>query len=102
MGEFDKPPVDKHEYADAQVRRIHGDFASQRQSDAELLNRALGILHRFGTERTGWRSFFQRWYYSDEPLRNDAANLVRQAGFDMAMPNDTCLVGGVTISNGEH
>lgn len=66
----------------------------QKPPDSELLNRALGILHRLGTERTGWRSFFSRWYYSDEPLRNDAANLVRLAGFAMPMPNNTHLVGG--------
>ena len=29
----------------------------------------------------------------DEPLRNDAANLVRLARFGMMMPNDTRLVG---------
>jgi len=67
-------------------------FARSRPGDDALLNRALAILHRFGTENTGWRSFFRRWYYSDEPLRNDAANLVREAGFDMMMPNDTQLV----------
>lgn len=64
-----------------------------RADDERLLMRALAILHRFGTEQTGWKRFFQRWYYSDEPLRNDAANLVREAGFGMPMPIDTCLVG---------
>jgi hypothetical protein len=58
-----------------------------------LLDRALGILHRMATEQTGWRAIFRRWYYSDEPLRNDAANLVRQAGFQMAQPDNTRLVG---------
>lgn len=62
-------------------------------SDGALLERALGILHRFGTEQIGWRAFFRRWYFSDEPLRNDAANLVREAGFDQPMPNGTRLVG---------
>lgn len=61
--------------------------------DAILLDRALGILHRMGTENTGWRSFFRRWYYSDEPLRNDAANLVREAGFAIMTPINTRLVG---------
>ena len=65
----------------------------QSQSDAILLDRALGILHRMATENTGWRSFFRRWYYSDEPLRNDAANLVREAGFGMMQPCNTRLVG---------
>lgn len=62
-------------------------------SDAVLLDRALAILHRMATEQTGWRRFFARWYYSDEPLRNDGANLIREAGFGMAMPSDTRLVG---------
>jgi hypothetical protein len=61
--------------------------------DDVLLTRALAILHRMATERTGWRSFFRRWYFPDEPLRNDAANLVREAGFDMPRPMGTELVG---------
>lgn len=61
--------------------------------DAELLNRAMAILSRFGTENIGWKSLFRRWYYSDEPLRNDAANLVRESGFMFPMPFDTRLVG---------
>ena len=64
--------------------------------DAEMLTRALSILHRMGTERTGWRGFFARWYYSDEPLRNDAANLVREAGFYIPQPVNTRLVGAST------
>lgn len=60
--------------------------------DEMLLERALGILHRMATERTDWRTF-RRWYYSDEPLRNDAANLVREAKFGMPMPLNTKLVG---------
>lgn len=63
-----------------------------RKEEAQFM-RALAILHRFGTEYTGWRSFFRRWYYSDEPLRNDAANLVREAEFSMAQPDNTRLVG---------
>jgi len=64
-----------------------------RTRDEMLLMRALGILHRMAVERTGWRRFLCRWYYSDEPLRNDAANLVREAAFDMPMPLNTELVG---------
>lgn len=67
-------------------------IVSARRSDAILLDRALGILHRMATENTGWRSFFRRWYYSDEPLRNDAANLVKEAGFGMPIPDDTRLL----------
>lgn len=61
--------------------------------DAALLDRALAILHRMATEQTGWRALFRRWYYADEPLRNDAANLVREACFQMMQPNNTRLVG---------
>jgi len=64
-----------------------------RRNDDVLLDRALDILHRMATERTGWRSIFHRWYYSDEPLRNDAANLVREARFEMPMPLDSRLLG---------
>jgi hypothetical protein len=58
-----------------------------------LLERALGILHRMAVERTGWKSIARRWYYSDEPLRNDAANLIREAGYQQARPSGTRLVG---------
>lgn len=64
-----------------------------RTEDDRLLWEALGILHRFATENTGWRSIFRRWYYSDEPLRNDAANLVRQAQIQLPQPEHTRLVG---------
>ena len=67
--------------------------AKYRASDAELLDRALALLHRFATENTGWKAWFVRWYYSDEPLRNDAASLVRLARFRMSMPLGTRLVG---------
>lgn len=68
-------------------------FDRARSSDSILLDRALGILHRMATENTGWRGILRRWYYSDEPLRNDAANLVREAGFGMMQPINTRLVG---------
>lgn len=76
----------------AQRRSVEA-FRASRPSDAMLLNRALGILHRMATENTGWRSILWRWYYSDEPLRNDAANLVRETGFGMPQPINTRLVG---------
>lgn len=44
--------------------------------------RAMDILRRMATENTGWRSFFRRWYYADEPLRHDATELVHEAGWD--------------------
>lgn len=55
--------------------------------------RALRILHNMAVERTGWRSFFRRWWISDEPLRNDAANLIREVGYTALMPYDSRLVG---------
>lgn len=71
----------------------YGKFLLDRKNDHVVLDRALAILHRFATEQTGWRAFFSRWYYNDEPLRNDAANLVRSVGFGMPMPRGTRLVG---------
>jgi hypothetical protein len=74
-----------------------GELPPHGSSDAILLDRALRILHHMATEcsNDGWwhRLFCRRWYYSDEPLRNDAANLVREVGFGMAMPDGTRLVG---------
>ena len=72
---------------------LRNAFTGSMSKDAMLLDRALGILHRMATENTGWRSFFWRWYYSDEPLRNDAANLVREAGYGTVQPINTRLVG---------
>lgn len=62
-------------------------------NDEIILQRALEILHRLAIERTGWQRYVYRWYYPDEPLRNDAANLVRIAKFKMPMPEGTQLVG---------
>lgn len=82
------------EYHDWKKEQLAAAKLAARPSDDVLLERALAILHRFGTEYSaGWRHFFRRWYYSDEPLRNDAANLVREAGFGMMMPMGTRLVG---------
>lgn len=63
------------------------------ENDAVLLGDCLGLLHRFALEQTGWRGFLRRWYYSDEPLRHDAANLVRRAEYVAARPESTRLVG---------
>jgi hypothetical protein len=56
-------------------------------------DRALHILHNMALERTGWRSLFRRWWFSDEPLRNDAANLIREIGYHQPMPIGSRLVG---------
>lgn len=71
-------------------------FEREREQAAQnklMLERALGILHRFAQEQTGWQRMYRRWWYSDEPLRNDAANLVREAGFTQEMASDAKLVG---------
>jgi hypothetical protein len=60
--------------------------------EAAHYTRCLAVLHRMATENTGWRGFFRRWHYSDEPLRNDAANLVREAGYETMLPEHTQLV----------
>ena len=62
-------------------------------SDRALLMECLHVLHSFALEQTGWRGLFRRWYYSDEPLRHDAANLVRRAEFMAKQPEATRLVG---------
>jgi len=78
----------------AEMLEAEKDVLAMMGKDPALLERALAILHRLGTEQTGWRAVFRRWYYSAEPLRNDAANLVREAGFGLAaMPPKTRLVG---------
>lgn len=59
----------------------------------EQQDRALNILHSMAVERTGWRGFFRRWWISDEPLRNDAANLIREVGYVALMPVNSRLVG---------
>ena len=59
----------------------------------EQQQRALCILHNMAVEHTGWRSFFRRWWISDEPLRNDAANLIREVGYSALMPENSRLVG---------
>ena len=63
------------------------------RKDDPLLMECLGLLHHFALEQTGWRGVFRRWYYSDEPLRHDAANLVRRAEYMAKRPECTRLVG---------
>lgn len=58
--------------------------------------RVLHVLHSMAVERTGWRGFFRRWHISHEPLRNDAANLVREIGYGEFLPYNTRLVGAPT------
>lgn len=55
--------------------------------------RALSILHNMALENTGWRSWFRRWTVASEPLRNDAANLIRDVGYSQMRPPTSRLVG---------
>lgn len=56
--------------------------------------RALVILHNLSLERRGfWRQLFRRWHISDEPLRHDAANLLREVGVELLTPIGCQRVG---------
>jgi hypothetical protein len=62
-------------------------------TDRQFADRATVILHNMALERKGWRSIFKRWFISDEPLRNDAANLLRDRRVSMMTPNGFHMVG---------
>ena len=57
------------------------------------VERAIGILQNMALENTGWKAFFRRWFISDEPLRHDAANLLREMGVITRKPIGTQIVG---------
>lgn len=60
----------------------------------EQQQRALVILHNLSLERTGfWRQLFRRWHISDEPLRHDAANLLREVNAEFLTPVGCQRVG---------
>jgi hypothetical protein len=42
----------------------------------DLLERCETVLGNMAKENVGWRRFLWRWQISDEPLRNDAKNLL--------------------------
>lgn len=69
------------------------DPQPHQMGDRALLMECLYVLHSLALEQTGWRGLFRRWYYSDEPLRHDAANLIRRAEFMAKRPACTRLVG---------
>jgi hypothetical protein len=62
-------------------------------TDKEFAERAALILHNMALENMGWRGWFRRWYMSDEPLRNDAANLLIASGWQFMRPVTTRYVG---------
>jgi len=71
------------------------------ESNGLRLNRAMWILHNMALERVGfWRRLVARWAIDAEPLRNDAANLVREFGFKGAIPEGTQLCGDDWRSEG--
>lgn len=71
-------------------------------TDAQFADRARVILRNMSLERTGWRGWLRRWAISDEPLRNDAANLLRESGFEFAFqPKHTRMVGDDQYNNEE-
>jgi hypothetical protein len=60
----------------------------------EQQNRALHILHNMALERTRWPwRLFRRWHISQEPLRSDAGNFIREIGYGEFRPYDTRLAG---------
>lgn len=61
----------------------------------EQQDRALTILFNLSIERTGWRSWFRRWWLSDEPLRNDAGRLILEVGYQKRRPVNTRIVGAL-------
>jgi len=70
-------------------------MAELAMTDAQFCERATIILKHLALERTGWRRWLLgRWYISDEPLRNDAANLLRAARWHVGLyPIHTRFVG---------
>lgn len=62
---------------------------------------ALDILFRMATERRRpWWAFWRpRFRFHHEPLRNAAANFIRQIGYQQMMHVDDMLVGDMTDSN---
>ena len=46
--------------------------------DPVLRLRLMLLLENLTLENTGWWRFFRRWQISDEPLRNDAKNILEQ------------------------
>jgi hypothetical protein len=64
--------------------------------DFEFANRAAVILHDLSLERKGLRQLLNRWYVSDEPLRHDAANLLRERGWVKLIPEGFQRVGDDT------
>ena len=62
-------------------------------TDREFAERAALILHNLALENKGWRGWLKRWHISDEPLRNDAANLMLESNWQFMRPATTRYVG---------
>lgn len=85
----------EQELTDNQILRRAYSQNDQPMSDRQFANEAASILQNMSLERVGfWRQLFCRWHISDEPLRQDAANLLRRAGIEFRnYPKGTHRVG---------
>lgn len=57
-----------------------------------FITHATLVLHNMALENTGLRGWFTRWRIAAEPLRNDAANLLRCTRLDRPRPEGTRYV----------
>lgn len=62
-------------------------------TDRDFITRAIAILHNMALERKSGGIFSRRWHISSEPLRNDAASLLREYGICLLTPKGCHLVG---------
>ena len=72
---------------------LHPDQSLKGIIIMDLTSEMLVVLHNLALERIGWRRYFSRWYISDEPLRNDAARILRAVGYKAMFPVGTKYVG---------
>lgn len=70
-------------------------------SKDRFVESARRILHNLALERKGVFRL-RRWVVSDEPLRNDAANLLRECGMELSKPDEYQYVGDDTESYEDH
>lgn len=52
------------------------EYAEVRMPAADM-DRIKTVLENLSLENKGWKRFFKRWKISDEPLRNDARELLK-------------------------
>lgn len=74
---------------------VHGVYQMEEQYlSSDFGVRAAGILHNMALEwdKPWWWRMFRRWFISDEPLRNDAANLLKECEVKIMRPEGTRYV----------